>query len=106
MFACLPRPSHRTLKSLLPACDQTKEGLNSTFISPIFIQSLYEYQELLMTGSLDPDLRETRNVVSSRRRREQHDAWKDRNFERYWGEVLSSKGTTKDNAKAPCQCRR
>lgn len=58
-----------------------------------------------MTGSLDPDLRETRNVVSSRRRREQHDAWKDRNFERYWGEVLSSKGTTKDNAKAPCQCR-
>ena len=85
----------------MPSCDRTAAGLSSTFISPFFIQSMYEYQELLMTGSLDPDMREMRNVVSSRRRREQTDVWKNRNYERYWGEALSSKGSKKDGSRAP-----
>jgi len=85
----------QTLTNLLPACDQSPQGLKSTFITPMFLHSLYEYQELLMTGSLDPDMREMRNVVSARRRREAQDSWKKKNFERYWGELLSSQGTRK-----------
>jgi len=72
-----------TLLALLPECDRSRAGMEATFISPIFLHAMFEYQELLLTGSLDPDMREMRNVVSSKRRREQQDVWKARNYERY-----------------------
>ena len=86
-----------TLRNLLPECDRSENGLNTTFATPHFMQSLYEYQELLTSGSLDPDMREMRNVVSARRRRECCDVWKKNHFERYWGEAYASKGVRSED---------
>jgi hypothetical protein len=90
------------LQQYLPAVDQIspeeenkedralkQQKFLETLENPQFIRTLHEYQQLLAGGSLDPELKELRNLIWGRKRREMKDSWKKIHYERYWGEKLA-----------------
>lgn len=84
------------MNQYLPSVDHN--NLTDLFSDPYFYVSCCEYQDLLSSGSLDPDWRIMRNIVDTKRKR-QSDPFKLKNYERYWGEAISSTKIKVDRRK-------
>jgi hypothetical protein len=100
VFQSLPQSSQDALLAMLPQCDQSVEGLVELFEqNPWFDQSVYEYQDFLVKGDFDPDMKDYKAYLKGKKEREQRDVWKQQNQEEYWGDKLTIKGARSRSAR-------